>query len=110
MLSQNFDGICITYIENYSSHFRENGKTNFRCNPIRDPPADYNELYALAMKGSDALTATHGKVYEVNIKEFLKKTIPWFQEKIVFRNNNQEMRPGGGGGGFGHPRTAYGKD
>jgi len=31
----------------------------------RDPPADYNELYALAMKGSDALTATHGKVYEV---------------------------------------------
>jgi hypothetical protein len=28
-------------------------------------PADYDELYQLAMKGSDALTATHGKVYEV---------------------------------------------
>ncbi len=60
-------------MENESSHFRETGKTNYRFNPTRDPPADYNELYALAMKGSDALTATHGKVYEVNIGECLFK-------------------------------------
>ena len=30
------------------------------------PPADYDVMYELAMKGSDALTATHGKFYEVN--------------------------------------------
>ena len=29
------------------------------------PPADYDVMYELAMKGSDALTATHGKFYEV---------------------------------------------
>lgn len=28
------------------------------------PPDDYDEMYALAMKGSDALTAVHGKTYE----------------------------------------------
>jgi hypothetical protein len=59
-----------------------NGKTKFRFNPARDPPADYNELYALAMKGSDALTATHGKVYEVNIKEFLKKLFLGSKKKL----------------------------
>ncbi len=37
-------------------------------NPTRDPPTDYDELYMLAMKGSDALTATHGKVYDVSIE------------------------------------------
>jgi len=29
-----------------------------------DTPADYDEMYALAMKGSAALTAVHGKTYE----------------------------------------------
>jgi len=40
-----------------------------RFNPTRDPPTDYDELYMLAMKGSDALTATHGKVYDVSIEK-----------------------------------------
>ena len=32
-----------------------------------NPPEDYDDMFELAMLGSDALTAVHGKVYEVKI-------------------------------------------
>ena len=53
------------YIITFMQRFPKN-KDFF--NPTRDPPTDYDELYMLAMKGSDALTATHGKVYDVSIE------------------------------------------
>merc|ERR1712098_112035 len=64
---------------NWGFHWNEGGSSNDKCSDNihsysqlillpwgfqSTPPEDYDQMYILAMLGSDALTAVHGKFYE----------------------------------------------